>query len=130
MTTIDILGTPLLLTDYSDLAKACLEWARQPRCVALDFANTQIVTMRRHDPAFRELTSAYDCFPPDGMPLVWCLNRAGARLRDRVYGPTFMRKFLTEAPPDATHYLVGGSEQCGSKLRRVFEQCNPGIKFI
>ena len=46
----------------------------------MDFANTQIVTMRRHEPAFRELTSAYDCFPPDGMPLIWCLNAAGAGL--------------------------------------------------
>ena len=130
MTTLDILGTPLLITDYGDLAKECLEWARERRCVALDFANTQIVTMRRHDPAFRDLTCAYDYFPPDGMPLVWCLNRAGARLRDRVYGPTFMREFLTRAPKDVTHYLLGGSEECGVKLRRRFEELNPGIKFI
>jgi N-acetylglucosaminyldiphosphoundecaprenol N-acetyl-beta-D-mannosaminyltransferase len=86
--------------------------------------------MRRHDPAFRELTSAYDYFPPDGMPLVWCLNRAGAGLRDRVYGPAFMRKFLTDASPDVTHYLLGGSEECGAKLRRIFEQVNSGIRFI
>ncbi len=130
MKTLDILGTPLLITDYSGLGKTCLEWARGQRCVALDFANTQIVTMRRHDPAFRDLTSAYDHFPPDGMPLVWCLNRAGAGLRDRVYGPTFMREFLTSAPKDATHYLLGGSEECGAKLRRMFEQLNPGIKFV
>src|SRR5437762_9826098 len=60
------------------------------------FRSTQIVTMRRHEPAFRELTSAYDHFAPDGMPLVWCLNRAGAGLADRVYGPTFMRHFRSE----------------------------------
>jgi len=130
MRTLDILGTPLLITDYSGLAKICLEWARARHCVALDFANTQIVTMRRHDPTFRELTSAYDYFPPDGMPLVWCLNRAGAGLHDRVYGPTFMREFLTSAPGDITHYLLGGSDKCGAKLRRRFEELNPGIKFV
>ena len=130
MTTIDILGTPLLLTDYDDLSKACLQWARENRCVALDFANTQIVTMRRHEPAFREVTSAYDYFPPDGMPLVWCLNRAGARLGDRVYGPTFMRKFLASAPAQSTHYLIGGSEECGAKLRERFGKLNPGIQFV
>src|SRR5262249_48081953 len=74
MKTIDFLGTPLLITDYDGLAADCLRWAREPRCRALDFANTQIVTLRRHDPAFRELTETYDFFPPDGMPLVWCLN--------------------------------------------------------
>src|SRR5216683_238956 len=113
MTTLHVLGTPLLVTDYNGLAAQCLEWARGPRCVAMDFANTQIVTLRRHEPDFRELTSAYDCYPPDGMPLIWCLNRAGARLRDRVYGPAFMRQFITSVPPQITHYLLGGSEACG-----------------
>ncbi len=130
MTVIDVLGTPLLLTDYDGLSAQCRQWAGGPRCVALEFANTQIVTMRRHEPWFRDLTSAYDAFPPDGMPLVWCLNRAGARLRDRVYGPTFMRKFLASAPGSFTHYLVGGSEQCGARLRERFGQINPGIKFV
>jgi N-acetylglucosaminyldiphosphoundecaprenol N-acetyl-beta-D-mannosaminyltransferase len=92
----------------------------------MDFANTQIVIMRRHEAAFRELTSAYDCFPPDGMPLIWCLNAAGAGLKDRVYGPTFMRKFLEIAPKDSTHYLLGGSEECGAKLRETFRD----TKFI
>src|SRR2546422_223157 len=130
MTTLDVLGTPLLITDYSGLAKTCLEWARSQRCVALDFANTQIVTMRRHDPGFRDLTSAYDYFPPDGMPLVWCLNRAGAGLSDRVYGPTFMRQFLSTAPPEYCHYLLGGSEECGARLRRKFQEINPNLKFV
>ena len=130
MRTIDFLGTPLLITDYDGLAADCLRWAREPRCRALDFANTQIVTLRRHDPAFRELTEAFDYFPPDGMPLVWCLNRAGAELRDRVYGPAFMRKFLASVPTHFTHYLLGGSEECGTRLQRLFEQLNPGLKFI
>ena len=130
MRTINLLGTPLLITDYDRLAADCLRWAREPRCRALDFANTQIVTLRRHDPAFRDLTESYDYFPADGMPLVWCLNRAGAGLRDRVYGPSFMRKFLASVPAHFTHYLLGGSEECGAKLQRRFQQLNPGVKFI
>jgi N-acetylglucosaminyldiphosphoundecaprenol N-acetyl-beta-D-mannosaminyltransferase len=130
MKTLEVLQTPLLLTDYAQLAASCLAWAREDDCKALDFANTQIVTMRRHEPPFRELTNAYDFFPPDGMPLIWCLNRAGARLRDRVYGPVFMREFLKRAPSDFTHYLLGGSADCGSKLRHTFQQLNPGIRFV
>src|SRR5205085_2246365 len=120
MTALHVLGTPLLVTDYTELAAKCQQWARGPQCLALDFANTQIVTMRRHEPEFRELTDSYDGFPPDGMPLVWCLNRAGARLRDRVYGPTFMREFMSRVPGEFTHFLLGGSEQCGAKLRAIF----------
>jgi N-acetylglucosaminyldiphosphoundecaprenol N-acetyl-beta-D-mannosaminyltransferase len=130
MTTLEVLQTPLLLTDYDQLAAACLKWARGGQCIALDFANTQIVTMRRHEAAFRELTSSYDYFPPDGMPLVWCLNRAGAQLHDRVYGPAFMSRFLRQAPANSTHYLLGGSAECGAKLRDIFEKLNPGVNFI
>lgn len=130
MRTVEVLQTPLLLTDYDKLASTCLEWTRSEGCIAVDFANTQIVTMRRHDSAFRELTSRYDYFPPDGMPLVWCLNRAGAQLKDRVYGPIFMRRFLETVPSNFTHYLLGGSEECGVRLRSHFQQLNPGMKFI
>jgi len=129
LSTGHVLGTPLLLTDYEGLAAQCREWPRSPAPVALEFANTHIVTMRRHERQFREVTDAYDYFVPDGMPLIWCLNRAGAGLRDRVYGPTFMRKFLATVPGEFTHYLVGGSAECGAKLKEVFGKLNPAVKF-
>jgi len=125
-----VLGTPLLITDYSGLGRQCQAWAKEGPCVAMDFANTQIVTMRRHESWFRDLTDAYDHFPPDGMPLIWCLNRAGAGMRDRVYGPTFMREFLATVPSGFTHYLLGGSEECGQKIRELFLRQNPGLKFV
>ena len=127
-----VLGTPLLLTDYSGLAANVRNWARPGArgAVALEFTNTQIVVLRRHDAAFREQTDAFDFFVPDGMPLIWCLNRAGAGLRDRVYGPTFMRTFLTGLPGESTHYLLGGSAECGERLRKIFSGLNPGARFI
>ena len=130
MKELHVLDTPLLVTDYAALTAQCIEWTRSNHCSALEFANTQIVTMRRHEPAFRDLTSDYDHFAPDGMPLIWCLNRAGAGLRDRVYGPTFMRRFLTEVRGEFTHYLLGGSEECGRRLREVFHKLNPAIRFV
>ena len=130
MKTLQVMGTPLLVTDYGELAARCQQWARSPGCVAMEFANTQIVTLRRHDPTFRDLTSAYDFFLPDGMPLVWCLNLAGARLRDRVYGPAFMRRFLECTPAGFTHYLLGGSLECGAALREAVRRANPGVNFV
>ena len=130
MTTLHVLGTPLLISDYDSLGASCLAWTAQAGCTALDFANTQIVTMRRHDVRFRELTSVYDAFPPDGMPLVWCLNRAGARLHDRVYGPSFMRQFLSGVPGRFRHYLLGGSDRCGARLREIFTRINPGLQIV
>jgi N-acetylglucosaminyldiphosphoundecaprenol N-acetyl-beta-D-mannosaminyltransferase len=130
MKRLHVLDAPLLVTDYAELAALCVAWSHAPGCRVLEFVNTQIVTMRRHSAAFREIMSAYDDLVPDGMPLVWCLNRAGAGLRDRVYGPTFMRRFLESAPAGSTHYLLGGSEACGARLREVFTKLNPGLKFV
>src|SRR5262245_45210816 len=127
MKTFHVLGVPLLVSDYEELATHCLTWARESRCTTLEFVNTQIVTMHRHDLTFREIMTSYDHLLPDGMPLVWCLNRAGAGMHDRVYGPTFMRKFLEKSPAGTTHYLLGGSEECGARLKTIFSDRNPNV---
>ena len=54
MKTLQVLRVPLLVTDYDELAAHCLAWAREPRCRALEFVNTQSVTMIRQEPTFRE----------------------------------------------------------------------------
>ncbi len=126
MKRMHVLHTPLLVTNYDELSAQCLRWAGEPRCRLVEFVNTQIVTMHRHDAAFRTTMGAYDDLVPDGMPLVWCLNRAGAQLKDRVYGPTFMRRFLEKVPANTTHYLLGGSPECGAKLRENF----PNVNFV
>jgi N-acetylglucosaminyldiphosphoundecaprenol N-acetyl-beta-D-mannosaminyltransferase len=120
-----VLGTPLLATTYAELAVYCQRLARAPASQAVEFSNTHIVGMRRHSPEFRRQTDSFDCFAPDGMPLIWCLNWQRAGMRDRVYGPTFMRCFFEQARTPYTHYLLGGSGECGARLRRVIPQWNP-----
>lgn len=117
--TIDVLGTPLVPTTYTEFASHCRKLAKEGGTWVVNMTNTQVVTMRRHSLQFRKLTDNVDFFIPDGMPLIWCLNRRGADLSDRVYGPTFMRKVL-EDPAGFTHYLLGGSQQTGNELKRLF----------
>ncbi|MBA3544441.1 MAG: WecB/TagA/CpsF family glycosyltransferase [Chthoniobacterales bacterium] len=126
MPTFNLLGTPLLATTYEQLIASVHELARSDRTHAIDFTNTHIVTLRRQDARFREITREFDHFVPDGMPLIWCLNARGAGLRDRVYGPTFMRRCLEASPAPWTHYLLGGSEECGLALQQKFS----GARFI
>ena len=120
MKTFDLLGTPLVATSYDELIAHVHELARDGGTHAVDLTNTHIVTLRRQDPHFLEITNEFDYFIPDGMPLVWCLNARGAGLRDRVYGPVFMRKCLETSPAPWTHYLLGGSPECVAALRAKF----------
>ncbi len=118
--TFDLLGTPLLATTYEGLTEFAQALAKDRGPHAIDLTNTHIVTLRRHDPHFRDITHSFDYFVPDGMPLIWCLNAQGAGLRDRVYGPTFMRRCIEASPSPWTHYLLGGSAECVAALRERF----------
>jgi N-acetylglucosaminyldiphosphoundecaprenol N-acetyl-beta-D-mannosaminyltransferase len=125
----DVLGTPLQCTSYEQFIAFCQWRCRQPGVVAVDFTNTHIVTMRRHDAHFRELTSRFDYFVPDATPLLWVLNRRGARMPDRVYGPTFMRRCVLASPAPYTHYFLGGSRECLAKLQSAFLAQNSSLRI-
>lgn len=125
-----VLGVPLVLTDYDAFGRRCLALAREPGPRAVEFANTQVVVLRRHDAWFRQVTDAFDFFIPDGMPLIWCLNARGAGLKDRVYGPTFMRRFMLASPASHTHYFLGGSPACLERLAKAFTEQNPNLRIV
>jgi N-acetylglucosaminyldiphosphoundecaprenol N-acetyl-beta-D-mannosaminyltransferase len=125
---LSILGTPLDITDYDRLADFCRRIAGRPGTTTIEFANTQVVTMRRHKPEFRSLTDrCFDHFVPDGMPLVWCMNRLGAGLEDRVYGPTFLRHFISQTPKPFAHFFLGASESCGQRLVNEIRKWNADV---
>ncbi|HEY1490917.1 MAG TPA: WecB/TagA/CpsF family glycosyltransferase, partial [Verrucomicrobiae bacterium] len=124
-----VLGTRLQLCTYASLTAELQARSRGPQPFSVDFTNTHIVTLRRGDSKFRELTSTMDYFIPDGMPLIWCLNRQGANLRDRVYGPTFMRECILASPAPFTHYFLGGNDECISRLQQSFLKQNPNLKI-
>ena len=130
MRTFDLLGTPLVATTYDEFTRHCQQLARGDKPVAVDLTNTHIVTLRQEDRSFREITSRFDYFVPDSMPLIWCLNWMGARLRDRVYGPVFMRYCIEHSPAPYSHYLLGGSAECVSRLRSMFAGRNPAIQIV
>lgn len=128
---VEILNSPLLATSYDDLVGRLIKAVREGgKTLAVDFSNTHVVTMRRHDSSFHQLTETMDLSVPDGMPLVWVMNFCGAGLKDRVYGPTFTRKFLENCPSEMTHYLVGGSTECGEKFRERMTALNPSLHFV
>lgn len=125
-----VLGTTLQCTSYDQFIAFCQWRSRQSGVVAVDFSNTHIVTLRRHDARFHAITGCFDYFIPDAMPLIWVLNRRGARLTDRVYGPTFMRQCIRASGPPFTHYFLGGSADCLSRLGHVFANEKSAIQIV
>lgn len=132
METCQVLGTPLAVTDYSGAVEQVREWAQRadaPYCVAA--ANTHVVTLGRTEPRFREALDRCDLILPDGMPLVWVMNRSlGEPLIDRVYGPTFMLRCL-EATQGAPwkHLFIGGSEELLGALEAKLKERFPALQM-
>ncbi len=130
METIPVLGQPLAVTDYAGAVAEIIRMARdRTRPYAVEAANTMVVTLARHEPEFRQVMNRFDFTVPDGMPLIWCLNRklpSGKKLTDRVYGPELMLRVLeaTAGQPGLSHYLLGGApdvlEQLTGKLATRF----------
>ena len=146
---LELLGVRLALLDYPRTVDEIVRLAALDRASAVSFCNTHLVAEAAGNPAFREVLARFDLNLPDGMPLVWALNRRGAGLRDRVYGPYLMHRFFplqqaqgqtpflpafspsdlptSSPPPSLRHFLFGSSPELLAKLAANLGGSNAGI---
>jgi N-acetylglucosaminyldiphosphoundecaprenol N-acetyl-beta-D-mannosaminyltransferase len=127
---IKILGVPVACATYDSALERVMALARESRPTAVCPANTHILAEARHDPDFAPVLAKFNLVLPDGMPVVWALNRRGAKLSNRVYGPYFMRHALQNTPRPWRHFFFGDTEVCLADLRRVAAQLQPGIEIV
>ncbi len=129
--TCPVIGTPLAITDYTKAVAHVRAWAGErtaTRVVAA--ANTHVVTLARHDRSFGAALEKFDLVLPDGMPLVWVMNRAcNAGLSDRVYGPTFMLHCLEATQNEFSHFFLGGSPELLEVLQQKLREKYPNLRI-
>ncbi len=129
--TISVIGLPVAVVNYDSAIEWIKTMARKnDRAYAVEAANTHVAALARHDSDFKNVMSRFDLICPDGMPLVWSVNRKlseSERLNDRVYGPTLMLKTIesTEGESDLKHFLLGGKETTLNKLEKRFREDFP-----
>lgn len=125
---VEVLGVRLACLTYpSGLEEVRrLAWTGRPAAVCA--ANTHIVSLARHDPSFARVIGAFDLLLPDGMPLIWALNRRGAGLHDRVYGPYFMRYVLLNSPRPWRHFFFGGKPETQERLIAAMRNLQPDLE--
>ena len=128
-----VLDLPVAVVDYAGAVDWIVERARRPegRAWAVEAANTHVAALARHDADFGAAMARFDLICPDGMPLVWAVNRAargGRLLTDRVYGPTLMLRTIERSAgqTDLRHFLLGGRESTLTTLRERFARDFPG----
>jgi N-acetylglucosaminyldiphosphoundecaprenol N-acetyl-beta-D-mannosaminyltransferase len=128
--SIEIFGVSVARATYDSALERIKDLAQSARPTAVCPANTHILAAARHDPQFAQVLSKFDLVLPDGMPVVWTLNLLGAGLKDRVYGPYFMRYTLQRTPRPWRHFFFGDSEECLNDLQRVARELQPDIEIV
>ncbi len=128
--SIDVLGASVACVTYESAFNRIKELAQEPRPTAVCPANTHILAEIAHDADFAGVMRKFDLILPDGMPVVWALNRLGARLPDRVYGPYFMRHAIRNASRPWRHFFFGDSEECIKELRIAAAEMQPDIEIV
>lgn len=132
MRKLSVIGLPVAATNYAGAVAWILERAADAdRALAVEAANTHVAALARSDAAFGSSMAKFDLIVPDGMPLVWTINRQlppDQKLTDRVYGPTLMLETLkaTQGRPQFRHFLLGGRQSTLDKLSEVFAERFPG----
>ncbi|MDG0995062.1 MAG: WecB/TagA/CpsF family glycosyltransferase [Akkermansiaceae bacterium] len=124
--SVKVIDLPVAIATYNK----AIEWIKSAallsdRSYAVEAANTHVAALARHDTAFGKAMNQFDLITPDGMPLVWAVNRQlndSEKLTDRVYGPTLMLKTIetTQAQPEFKHFLLGGKQSTLDKLQARF----------
>lgn len=133
--TIRVIGLPVAATNY----QKAIEWIKvaalkNDRAYAVEAANTHVAALARHETSFGEVMAKFDLITPDGMPLVWSVNRKLAqekKLTDRVYGPTLMLKTIeaTQNQSELKHFLFGGKQSTLDKLQQRFTADYPATNI-
>jgi N-acetylglucosaminyldiphosphoundecaprenol N-acetyl-beta-D-mannosaminyltransferase len=126
---INVIGTPVAAVDYAAAVAETLRLAGEPRPAAVAASNTHIIALARHDASFGDVMRRFDLVLPDGMPLRWALNASGAQIRDRVYGPYFMREMIRATPRPWRHFLFGGTEETLAALEAGLREIQPDLEI-
>lgn len=125
-----VIGLPVACLDYEAALARVRDLAEGGAAANVAFANTHIAVTANRAPTFAAAMRAFDLVLPDGMPLVWCLNRQGAGLKDRVYGPIFMEKMLASTPKPWKHFLFGGTSACLEALQAAIRTRFPDVALV
>jgi exopolysaccharide biosynthesis WecB/TagA/CpsF family protein len=108
----NILGVSIAAVDYEMTVESIIKAARERCSMGVTAVAVHGVMTGFKDKEHRYRLNHLDMVVPDGQPVRWALNILhGARLQDRVYGPTLMLKVCERAASEGLPIFLFGSEE-------------------
>ncbi|RZU50967.1 exopolysaccharide biosynthesis WecB/TagA/CpsF family protein [Krasilnikovia cinnamomea] len=127
----NVLGVLVDAVDYEAATEQIITAARERRPFAVTALAVHGVMTGVQDRAHNARLNSFDLVTPDGQPVRWALNLVhGARLADRVYGPTLTLKVLERAAAEGLPvYLYGSTQPTLDRLVPALEGMFPALKI-
>ncbi|GGK94702.1 WecB/TagA/CpsF family glycosyltransferase [Mangrovihabitans endophyticus] len=127
----NVLGVLVDAVDYDAATARICTAARERTPYAVTALAVHGVMTGVQDRAHNGRLNAFDLVTPDGQPVRWALGLLhGARLPDRVYGPTLTLRVLENAAAEGLPvYLYGSTQPTLDRLVPALEQMFPALKI-
>lgn len=124
----DVLGVGISAVSLSGAASEIRRWLADGERHYVCVTNVHTVMECQHDAELMRIHNESGMTTPDGMPIVWCGKRAGARDITRVYGPDLMLELCARlnGSPSAA-FLYGTTEHTLDLLRARLKRDFPEL---
>ena len=126
----DVLGVGISAVSLASASSEIERWLDERERHYVCVTNVHTVMECQHDKELRRIHNASGLTTPDGMPIVWCLKRAGALNVTRVYGPDLM--LALSKPLAASHrsvFLYGTTPRTLELLSARLTSQFPGLRI-
>jgi N-acetylglucosaminyldiphosphoundecaprenol N-acetyl-beta-D-mannosaminyltransferase len=127
---VDVLGVGISAISLDSAVNEIMRWVGDGERHYVCVTNVHTVMECQHDEELRRIHNSSGLTTPDGMPIVWCLKRAGALNVTRVYGPDLM--LALSAPLAASHrsvFLYGTTPRTLELLSTRLTSQFPGLRI-
>jgi exopolysaccharide biosynthesis WecB/TagA/CpsF family protein len=128
---LPVAGVLVSRTTYDEAVDSLLQAAKAG--LALQAAATSVhgLSLAAIDPGFGAVLNSFELVTPDGQPVRWAMNALhGAGLRERVYGPTLMRRLCESAAAEGVSvYFYGGRPEVLARLVQRLSAALPRLSI-
>lgn len=123
----DVLGVGISAVSLAGAASEIERWLKADERHYVCVTNVHTVMECQRDAELMRIHNKSGMTTPDGMPIVWCGKRAGARDITRVYGPDLMLELCARLDGSSyTAFLYGTTERTldllQARLKRDFPE--------
>jgi N-acetylglucosaminyldiphosphoundecaprenol N-acetyl-beta-D-mannosaminyltransferase len=128
---VDVLGVGISAINMDMAVAELSRWVSQREQHYVCVTGVHGVMESQADPSLLRIHNRSGLTTPDGMPMVWAGNRAGADHMSRVYGPDLMLEICSRSAAEGwTHYFYGGKERVPELLQRRLQERFPGLEVV